>query len=188
MPLLLPQLLRLAQIRLDAMVLEGAKMMGAIFRDQLRSMPASMRTHFIAALSRSLDAGPRVEAYRRVNWYLVTVERPIILGDFVCLFETRGERRFKPIDDESDDCEHIFLPLAADRLLVGGRTDETPKIEVPALNDATARCSREFFVASGRLAEPDLSLANLIGTDAGIVSEPELAAMVDAIKRDLAQA
>jgi len=71
-------------------------------------------------------------------------------GDTACVFETRGKRRFKPLDDKGDDLLRVFLPLSADGVLVGTAAAACPELDVVSLNKAIVQCSDEFFVSAGR--------------------------------------
>jgi hypothetical protein len=41
-----------------------------------------------------------------------------VLGDTICIFEVDGSRRCKPFDD-ADQVSRVFLPVSADRALIG---------------------------------------------------------------------
>jgi hypothetical protein len=139
------------------------------FRERLPVAGAHGRQH---ALSNNLRAAERVALYKSFRWYSRTTTEPLILGDCVCLFETSGERRFRPIDLGIGELITIFLPLAAHVLLFGTRSLPAP-LRVPQINRAAARCSRSFFISSQPLPT-DSHLIRAQGQWSGVVHEREV--------------
>ncbi len=167
-PLFMPELL----VQIDAHV------------SMVRSvLPDAMRAGHIQSMSRNLNAERRSACYAKHNWFVLRPTSPVILGDTVCLFETTGERRFKPLNDEADTIHRIYLPLASDCFLTGTPFKSCPVIDVRLLNKAIARCSYEFFVSSHAL--PDQSaLVKGLGKWSGILSEQEVQTLIDEVRRD----
>jgi hypothetical protein len=122
--------------------------------------------------------------YAPFRWFLVIPTTPIYLGDTVCLFETSGTRRFKPLNDGDDSVQRIFLPLASDRILVGTPYRKSPKVDAVVLNKAIVRCSYEYFVSANQLPLTS-ALPASIGKRAGVLSEVEMQRILRAIKQDL---
>ena len=139
--------------------------------------PEVVRNAHITALAADPALSKRAELYRAFNWHILMAEIPLILGDTVCVFEANGERRFKPLDDGDETCR-IFLPVSANRVLVGTPHRARPKVDLSRLNRAVARCSYEFFVSSVELGL-DSSLPSSIGKWSGILAEDELRAICD---------
>jgi len=179
-----PKLLALWEQTLNEGAEEIAPVLDRVMRESANALSASMRVSFIEALSRGLDNNPRVLAYRRFNWFVLPTAEFVILGDSVCVFETDGDRRFKPWDDEASPGKRILMPLAPGRLLIGTHESEVPDLDVLAVNRAFARCSLEFFVSARRLVGSEAQMVGSIGTWSGIASDDELNAIWEQIKDD----
>ena len=133
--------------------------------------------------NRYLYAELRSASYAKHNWFVLRPASPVLLGDTVCLFETTGERRFKPLDDEADSIHRIYLPLASDCLLIGTPFKSCPVVDVRLLNKAIARCSYEFFVSAQAL--PDQSpLVKKLGKWSGILGAEEVQSLMKELTRD----
>lgn len=116
-------------------------------------MPRAMKEGHIKSLAKNLIPPTRAGDYGRMRWFVRRTERPIILGDCGCLFETGGARRFTPLDDKDDDLVNIYLPISSDRVLIGTRYSTAQPMNVKVINKAIAKCSREFFVCSESSAD-----------------------------------
>ncbi len=149
-------------------------------------VPAALRSGFIDSMSRNLDAQERVARYETLNWFLLRVATPVILGDAVCIFETRGDRRFKPLDVDGDDVQRIYLPLSAERVLVGTPYTSCPRVDPRVLNKAIARCSQDFFVSSIALPEGS-SLIEGIGKWSGLLNRDQIQELVEEVKQGLVE-
>lgn len=165
---------------LDEYVEEGATALDDTMRESIKGLPDSMRSHCIEALANNLDGGARAQAYARLNWFLVAVGEPLILGDSVCLFDTNGQRPFQPIDEEASKTKSILVPISADRLLVGTTAEKRPSIDARDVCDACARCSLEFFVSSGPVKAA--ALHKLIGSWAGVLSADETRSLLKDVR------
>jgi hypothetical protein len=175
-----PQAIAAMERFLDEYAQEGATVLDDTMRESIKGLPDSMRSHFIEALSNNLDGGTRGRAYAGLNWFLIAVSEPLILGDSVCVFEADGQRPFQPIYDETTRTKSILLPISADRLLVGTAAAKGPSIDASVACDACARCSLEFFVS----AEPVNSrpLHSSIGSWAGILSADETRTLLEDVR------
>jgi Protein of unknown function (DUF4238) len=179
-----PKLVALWEQKLSEGAEEMAPVVDRVMREGAKGLPASMRVSFIEALSRGLDNNPRVLAYRRFNWFVLSTAESLILGDSVCVFETDGDRTFKPWDDETSPGKRILMPLAPGRLLIGTHESEVPDLDLLALNQAFARCSLEFFVSARRLVGSERQIVESFGTWSGIASDGELNTTWEQIKDD----
>lgn len=141
----------------------------------------TIRNAHIRALADMRSNDRRAAAYARLAWFVVAVNSPVVLGDAACLFECRGKRRYKPVDDPDDEIVRIFLPISADHVVVGTPSALCPDVDVPRLNKATARCSYEYFVSSAELP-PECSLPSSIGLWSGVLSQAELWSIIDEFK------
>ena len=89
----------------------------------------------------------------------------------MCLFRC-GHDRFRILDNAEHMATGVFLPIATDRVLIGTHDDHlTANIE--ALNDVSAKCSSEYFVASNLCSEYEARIP-LIGSWSNLLSENEL--------------
>lgn len=134
--------------------------------------PEAFRAGFIDSLSRNLPMPERTKAYSELCWHVRQSPSPIILGDSVCVFETNTERRFRPIDVETDQLLRVYLPLSSQAVLVGTRPRLQPNVDVRLLNKAVARCSNEFFLSSCELPK-DSHLVKGLGLWAGLLGDRE---------------
>jgi hypothetical protein len=84
------------------------------------------------------------------QWRIVHSDTPLILPDCVAVAINASGETFSLILAESDEADAIYVPLSSNRLLVGSRTTA----DVPAdLNDVSASCAWDFFVAGDRTSE-----------------------------------
>ena len=173
----LPLLQPLLPSAVEAAVPNLAEYVETFWKFAQDKYPEFVRNAHITALAAHPALSKRAELYRAFNWHILMAETPLILGDTVCLFEANGERRFKPLDDGDETCR-IFLPVSANRVLVGTPHRARPKVDLSRLNRAVARCSYEFFVSSVELGL-DSSLPSSIGKWSGILAEDELRAICD---------
>lgn len=147
-------------------------------------MPDVFKAGYIDSISRNLNAEERVVNYSRYKWFVIKTASKILLGDTACIFETTGKRRFKPLDEGSDDVRRIYLPLSTSRVLVGTPHNQQPLIDFALLNKAITRCSHEFFVASSALPQ-DSALIKGLGKWSGIFNEKEIADLMKNVKQNL---
>jgi hypothetical protein len=112
------------------------------FREFARGkFPEVVRNAHIKALATDPALSQRARLYSAFNWHLEITEVPLLLGDTVCVFETNGERRFKPVDDDASETCRVFFPVSANRVLIGTPYRARPKLDPSRLNKAVARCS-----------------------------------------------
>lgn len=179
------KILAMWEEHMDDHIQEMIPAVDQVISEHTSALPASMRQHFIDALSDGLDDNPRAQSYRRLNWFVLPTSEKLILGDCACFFETGGARNFRPWDDESSPGIRAFLPIAPNHLLIGTHESKTPDVDVVAVNQASARCSLEFFVSAQRLNESEAQLHGSIGVWSGIASDDEINEIWQQIKNDL---
>ena len=136
-------------------------------------LPRAVKEGHIKALARAPIPEPRVEDYYILRWFVCESESPLILGDIGCLFETAGTRRFKPLNEKSDEIRNIYLPIMSNRMLVGTALPSAPTVDFRLIEEATVKCSKEFFVCS-EASQDRTRLLRLIGTESEIVTEDDL--------------
>jgi hypothetical protein len=155
---------------------------------QIKSfLPKAVSDGHIRTLAKHPSPKPRSEAYQSLNWSVREVAEPLILGDIGCLFEIAGERRFKPFDDKGDKIRNIYFPIAARKLLLGTSHSEAFDVDVNDVNNATSKCSYEYFVCS-ELSTANNDLSGSIGDWAGILTKKEMEQLLNEILADLDRA
>ncbi|MCL4842571.1 MAG: DUF4238 domain-containing protein [Bryobacteraceae bacterium] len=142
----------------------------------IAARPAT-RTAHLNSLSEHILQNPRSERYSPFTWAILTSPGTTILGDSVCVFETKGKRRYKPLDSDDEEVLHILFPLSPSTILVGRRYTATPLVDVSKLNKAIASCSYEFFVSATPTAGLD-AISQRIGAWAGLLSREEMERLV----------
>jgi hypothetical protein len=149
-----------------------------LFFTQLKnSLPAMLKKAHINALGKGLVPEPRAEKYRSLKWFVGQSETDLILGDVGCLFAIKGGKRYKSLTFADDEIQNIYLPISYNRILIGTPLHSVPEIDFKAINDAYAKCSRDYFVSSK--SSPEIaSLASRIGEEADAISNEELEEIV----------
>ncbi|MDP3182813.1 MAG: DUF4238 domain-containing protein [Desulfobaccales bacterium] len=143
-------------------------------------LPKATVEGHIKGLSQGLIPEPRVQDYLLLRWFVINCRNPLILGDIGCLFETKGTRRFKPINSHDDEIINIFLPISDKQILIGTSLSNPPQINLNLINTAIAKCSREFFICSEQNKEI-ASLISLLGKEAEMMSKEEIENIVNKI-------
>jgi hypothetical protein len=115
----------------------------------------------------------RDQDYQLLRWFICGSENRLILGDTGCLFETAGAKRFKSLPEKDDVIKNVFLPVSYNRMLIGTALSSVPQIDFNLINEATAKCSKEFFICS-ESSSVKTHLIPSIGTESEIVSKKEL--------------
>jgi hypothetical protein len=127
----------------------------------------------IKSLLKNLVSEPRVEHYRQLHWYLHRSSEPLILGDVGCLFELEGQNRFKSLGGTEDVIKNVYLPISSDCMVIGTSLSKAPQIDFTAINEAAAKCSRDYFVCS--TSSPDMvRLASMLGKEAQMITQEEM--------------
>ena len=148
-----------------------------LFMRLKNSLPALIKEAHIKALGKGLVPEPRVEKYRLLKWFVCQSETDLILGDVGCLFAIKGGKRYKSITFADEEIQKIYLPISYDHILIGTPLHSVPEIDFKAINDAFARCSRDYFVSSK--SSPEIvSLSLRIGEEADLISNEELEEIV----------
>jgi hypothetical protein len=129
----------------------------------------------IRSLLKNLVSEPRVESYKKLRWFIRRTTDPLILGDVCCLFKL--DSGFKSLGGTEDTIDKIYLPIASDCVVVATASDEIPKVDVAAVNEMSARVSREFFIASLRSGQIEC-LSSVLGTDSDILSKSEMETLI----------
>jgi hypothetical protein len=147
-------------------------------------LPRAIREGHIKALAKDPAPASRSQTYQGLRWFVRESSTPVILGDIACLFEINANRRFKPFNDKGDPITNIFLPLSANKLLLGTAFSSAYHVDFGIINEAIAKCSYEYFVCSESSTE-NARLASMIGAWAGILTQEEIDGILSDIMTDL---
>jgi len=140
-------------------------------------LPKAINEGHIKGLAREPIPEPRVDDYRKLQWFIYISEEPLILGDFGCLFEIIGPKRFKTITFKNDEIKNVFLPVSDTHLLIGTSLFEYPSVNPIIINQEIAKCSRDYFVCS-KYSQDKADLLSIIGAEAEIISREEIGNIV----------
>lgn len=179
----------------------GLRLWGAA-KERFGALHEEMRDELDAFTAMALDALPdfaasaqrkslleelaparRVERITAFNWRVLHVEPPLILPDCVVVGADGGAEPQAVMLVDLDALETAYMPISADRLLVGTRDGEPAKRH--EFNADAAACSWDFFVAPGRTAEFASLRLRMRSKASGFVDEVVGAAVDGAVKERL---
>ena len=143
----------------------------------LEKLPTMTKEEHIKTLAKSLIPEPRVEDYRRLNWFVCKSDEPLILGDVGCLFEVAGKKRFISLSGKEDDLKNIYMPISSDTLVVGTSSATMPQVDFTSINENSAKISREFFICREASRETQ-KLQTILGAEAEIFGNDEIEQLV----------
>lgn len=143
----------------------------------LEKLPTIAKEGHIKALAKSLIPEPRVEDYRKLNWFVCKSNEPLILGDVGCLFEVESKKRFVSLTGKKDDLKSIYLPISSDILIFGTTSTTMPEVNFKVVNENSAKISRDFFVCREYSTEMQ-KLQTVLGTEAEILSKDEIEQLI----------
>jgi len=125
---------------------------------------------------------PRADKYSQLNFEVKAwPDEDLILGDSAVLFKIEASQSlFRACVDKNQKVIQAFLPISRTQILVGSIDAENSDFCHAEIKEAIARCSLEFFVGPSK-TEKNLSLANVIGENASIISDEELEAIVEGL-------
>ena len=147
-------------------------------------LPRAVREGHIKSLAKNPAPENRSQTYDKLRWFVRESSIPLILGDFACLFEIARKRRFKSLDDMGDPIVNVYLPISGQKVLVGTSYSSASHVDFSLINDATANCSYEYFVAPECSAAND-KRASKLGAWAGLLTQAELDALFHEIIEDV---
>lgn len=144
------------------------------FLQQLKDgIPEMVRNAHIEIFSESVAPADRVEQLRMFHWFLHTENYgSFILGDTISLCQAL-DGRYKSYLSESKECERILLPISSQHMLVGSIEPRMQKLDVEAINQASAAISQDFFIASQN-TDRERSYAQLLNTESSVIEAHEL--------------
>jgi hypothetical protein len=127
----------------------------------------------IKSLLKNLVSEPRVERYQQLSWYIRKSNEPLILGDVGCLFEIDDDERYTSLGGTESDIKNVYLPLSSNCILIGTALPHVPQIDFGAINEAFAKCSRDYFVCS--ISSPNMArLSSMIGQESEMIPKEEI--------------
>jgi uncharacterized protein DUF4238 len=143
--------------------------------------PKLARQGHIDALRETTTAAGIERVARTMRWTVVR-EAPhsFVLGDVGPLGRHRDTAEYRPLISVVGDADVILLPLSHSTLLVGYAGANAPAVDVDALRVATARASREFFIAS-RSTSKEAAAAAEIGKSAALLTEAQSKGVLDGL-------
>ena len=187
----LPEMMRQLRPHLPALAKELCQLLAPLAMAEVEAhvsanraaLPPAIRAAFITSMSQNLSSPERLMKYSTYCWFNVTSSEPLLLGDSACIFETTGQRRFKPVDDVGDDVRAIYLPISASRLLVAARLAAVaPVVDFHDLNKVISRCSLEYFVSASELPK-NSHLLPCMGGWSGVLSDRERRGILADLKK-----
>jgi Protein of unknown function (DUF4238) len=143
---------------MSAMVLQQF----AIILDRMPEIVVSGHTK---VLGQGLVPQQRVERLRHMQWRIVaaSADQHFVLPDCLALGSKAEHlenlRPYALVGD--DELTGVVMPVSSSKVLVGSTGD--PRLNAAALNEASARCSLEFFISS-RDDAATRAAATMIGT------------------------
>lgn len=150
------------------------------FKDEI---PHMARNAHIETFSESVAPADRIEQLRAFHWFLHTETcDSFILGDTISLCQI-SNGQYKSYLSESKECKRILLPVSSQHILVGSTDARIPKLDIEAINQASAAISRDFFIAS-KNTDKERSYAQLINTKSFVIGTHELENLKEQIQQE----
>ena len=176
---LTPALLRAQQPQI-AMMLDSTKQYISANLERLA------KNSHVKALTTNLLPEARVNFARELNWFLIIRKKgTFILGDVGVVSQIEPEGRLKPLPNVSDDVKQIWLPISDTHLVTGLKTkQEMVELDIEVINRGTSSLSHDFFISS-KNSECENRLAEVLGTNSGIISDEELEKIVQEVLESL---
>lgn len=144
-------------------------MTGAISRLNIDTL--SKKGH-LATLKRELPTPTRASAYKELEFRIEQfgVDAPLIQGDSVAIFIATDGSHPTPLLASEKQLSHVFIPLARNKLLIGG---DGPTPTAAELRGMAARCSHTQYIAHAKFGEA-CALQSVLGEWASPFTENEL--------------
>jgi hypothetical protein len=143
--------------------------------------PNDARRAHISRLKKNVSPPLRVEALSNLDWFLEIFQTPhLVIGDVGTLSKIQGSAALISLPGPSDVLEHVFVPIASDRVLVGSQNGLHVTPRVDDLNSEFAAHSMDEFFASQKTGK-ELLLQEKIGTQADLIPT----SMVDELVRSV---
>lgn len=124
----------------------------------------------------------RVEQLSAFRWRVAESNMTLVLPDCVAVARDGNEAMLPLMLADAGEASAVFMPVSANRVLVGSREDEQPLPD--DLNEAFASCSWDFFVAPERTPELEALRAKLRSASAQFVDETVSGAMSEVLAKN----
>lgn len=136
------------------------------------ALSRAVKTAHQSALQKSIAPEVRIANYERLTFHNVEIPGGnLLLGDSAVLFELTAKKNFKPFLDKDAEFIRVFLPIASDRVIIGGILPDD--VDEKLLRLGAARTALRFFIAA-KNDEETVQLRAEIGADALPLSDSEL--------------
>jgi hypothetical protein len=99
-------------------------------------------------LIESIEPQLRVDRLRCLHWF-ISVKKPgsYILSDSLVIFQ-HNDGSYSSVWAINEEIQCVFLPISSQRLLIGTKETEIPRVNPEDINYASSRLSSDFFIAS----------------------------------------
>ncbi|PSB02894.1 DUF4238 domain-containing protein [Merismopedia glauca] len=148
-------------------------------------LPDMIKEAHIKSLSDSIAPQERVEKLRSLRWSVnIAPIGSYILGDAGSLHIT-SENRYEALltAENNFNFDNVLLPISSQHLLIGSIDSQIGKLDMEAVNEASAATSQEFFIASQK-TEREVKYAQQIGTNNSILSDEKLFRLESEIRKE----
>lgn len=125
----------------------------------------------INGMIRNISENMKVEAYKNLNYRVISTDFSLILGDSVVFFEFDGLKEFKPFYDVKNTLKSVYLPISSNLFIYGSEDNTVPKLEI--INEMSAKCSSDFFIACEKKSHFS-SIQGLIGKNCTLLTDDEM--------------
>ncbi|MGQ4646574.1 DUF4238 domain-containing protein [Lyngbya aestuarii] len=96
-----------------------------------KNLPSLVRTSHISTLSQNISPEPRINFFRRFNWFLIIRKKgSFILSDVGSISKLKNSDQVKAVPDKLEKIDQIFLPISDTHLVVGCRSRKIKKVNV----------------------------------------------------------
>lgn len=171
-----------AQIRANIDSIMSEKL---ISKEELqKTLPSLAREAHNKTLVERTIPDDEIERYNSLNWFVVNTGSQLLLGDVGCIFETVGDRRFRPLALKDDEIINIFLPISTNQLVVGTKQDYPGNLDIEQINIASVKCSHENFISS-ETSESLIKVKSKIGEWFGVLSPSEIDSLLEELFTEL---
>lgn len=124
----------------------------------------------INGMIKHVSGNVKLETYKNLNYRVIKTNFNLILGDSVTIFEFEDLNEFRPFYDIKNTLRSVYLPISSNLFIYGTKNNSEPKFEI--LNEMSAKCSSDFFIAC-EINSDFSSLQALIGQNCALLTDAE---------------
>jgi hypothetical protein len=140
----------MAKENFTTLVADFLPMMRSTLATWLQASGGLVRESHNKALAQISSSKPRLKRFEELSWSIVAApQQGAILPDCAALAIDRAGQSTPAMFADWDEVAAIVLPISPGKLLVGAAAD-FDVVSLPDFNEAAARCSHDFFLASTR--------------------------------------